>query len=94
MYLHKDATAGKAAGSYSRWSPLRRDGYLWVAKWEVVVDRDDKITPPSKTDQWVQPARPVQLIALWVCGRTAEQMINGDEMALKWDPQMEANPFA
>ena len=94
VYLHKDATARKAAGSYSRWSPLFKDGHLWIAKWEAVVDRDDIITTLSRTDQWVQPARSVQLIALWVCGRTAEQMINGDEMALKWDPQMEANPFA
>ena len=93
VYVHGDATAEKAAGIYSRWSPICGDGYFWLARWEVRVNRLDKITPQGKTDQWVQPARAVQLVALWVCGRSAEQMEYGDEMALKWDPQMEANPF-
>jgi len=93
VYVHGDPTAGKAAGSYSRWSPLCGDGHYWLARWEVRVNRHDKITPQGRTDQWVQPAHAVQLVALWVCGRSAEQMEYGDEMALKWDPQMEANPF-
>ena len=92
VYVHKDDTAKKAE-FYMRWSPLCGDGYFWAAKWEVRVDRYDHIKPPGKTDQWIQPAHAVQLIALWVCGRSAEHMQFSAELALKWDPTMEANPL-
>eukprot|EP00969_Alexandrium_andersonii_P190740 8425979-Alexandrium_andersonii.AAC.1 len=45
-----------------RYTPLCRNGILWSAKWEVRVDRSDRIAVKN-TDQWVQPERSVQLVA-------------------------------
>ena len=44
------------------------------------------------TDQWVQRAYGVKLIALWICARTPADMYPGDPFSPAWDPDLEANP--
>jgi len=67
---------------------------LWAAKWEVRVDRGECVRVPRKTDQWVQRARGVMLVALWLCGRTPSEMQEGDAVLPAWDPELEANPLS
>merc|ERR1712048_434919 len=67
VYVHKDGTKHKA-GNYTRFVHLCQDGVFWCAKWEVRVDRSDRV-PVRNTDQWVQEERSVRLAALWLCGR-------------------------
>jgi len=57
------------------------------------VDRSDRVVAKG-TDQWVQEERSVRLVALWLCGRRAEDLEVGWEVSRCWDPQMEANPFS
>merc|ERR1712039_81527 len=59
---------------------------------ELLVDRNSAVKATTKTDQWVQPANTVRLVALWVCARTAADMQDGDAVAPSWDPLLEANP--
>ena len=73
VHCHNDGTQHKANG-YMRWVPLCLDDVFWGAKFEVLVDRNHCATVARKTDQWVQRARGVQLGALWVCGRVAQEM--------------------
>ena len=91
VYLHKDGTA-KKAGFYMRFVPLCNDGVFWGALWEVWVDREDKVTVPQKTDQWVQQERSVRLAALWLAGATYEGMNPGWEVVESWNPKLECNP--
>ena len=35
----------------------------------------------AETDQWAQKSKPVRLAALWLCGRTASHMIEGDAIS-------------
>lgn len=91
VYVHKDSTSHKAE-NYVRFVPLCGDGIFWGAKWEVRVDRADRVQVPRKTDQWVQRARSVRLAALWVCGRSSAEMRNGDAVSPVWLPELEANP--
>ena len=44
------------------------------------------------TDQFIYKARGVHLKALWLCGRTADQMRQGDPVSRRWDAELEANP--
>merc|ERR1712137_534984 len=92
VYFHKDDTAAKAE-NYVRFVPLFKDGTFWASKWEVRVNRDERVIVPRKTDQWVQSASSVRLIALWLCGRTANELENSTEVALSWQPEQEANPL-
>lgn len=94
VYVHKDET-GEKAEYYSRFIPLRRDGVFWSVKWEVMVDRSDRV-PLRKigTDQWAQNSRSVRLVALWVCGRTHDSMKDGLSIAECWRPELEANPVS
>jgi len=92
VYVHKDATSHKAQ-NYIRFVPLcKNSGVFWAAMWEVCVDRKDHVKVSRKTDQWVQPARAVHLVALWLCGRTTAEMRKGDQVSLAWRPKLEANP--
>ena len=91
VYVHKERTSKKAE-NYIRFTPLCGDGVFWAAKWELRVDREDRVIVPRKTDQWVQRARSVHLAALWVCGRAKEDMREGDEVSQRWVPELEANP--
>ena len=64
VYLHKDATSHKAE-NYCRFVPLcKGTGVFWAAKWEVRVNRKDRVKVRQKTDQWVQRARAVKLAGL------------------------------
>ena len=91
VYVHKDSTRDKAE-NYIRFVPLMCDGVFWAVKWEVRANRQDFVPNPG-SDQWVQPARSIQLAALWVCGRNAAQMQNGHAVSWEWKPLKEANPF-
>eukprot|EP00928_Gymnodinium_smaydae_P038365 TRINITY_DN26484_c0_g1_i1.p1 TRINITY_DN26484_c0_g1~~TRINITY_DN26484_c0_g1_i1.p1 ORF type:complete len:925 (+),score=154.82 TRINITY_DN26484_c0_g1_i1:69-2843(+) len=93
VYVHKDGTAHKAE-HYMRFVPLCDDGVFWAAKWEVRVDRSVKVKVQRQTDQWVQREEGVKLAALWICGRTANQMRDGDSVSKSWHPDLEANPSA
>ena len=90
VYVHKDSTAHKV-GNYTRFVPLCSDGIFWAAKWELQVDRSDRV-PAGKTDQWVQEERSVRLVAFWLCGKTHQDMQDGSEVCEVWDPLLEANP--
>ena len=81
------------ADNYIRFVPLCGDGVFWAAKWEVVVNRDDRVKVVRRTDQWVQPAEGVRLMALWLCGRNCKDMRQSDELSVSWDPELEANPM-
>jgi hypothetical protein len=90
VYFHKDGTAAKVA-NYMRFVHLFGDGVFWAAKWEVRVDRTDRVSK-SGTDQWVQKERSVRLAALWLLGRRHENMERSDEVVRFWNPLHEANP--
>ena len=66
--------------------------FFGALKWEVLVRRTDRVKPFHATDHWVQPARPIRLVAFWCCGRTAKEMMPGDAYAIAWNPFLEANP--
>jgi len=91
VYVHQDNTAAKAE-NYMRWTPLCGDGVFWAAKWEVRVKLDTKLATGTKTDQWVFPEHGVQLVALWVCGRTPDEMVRGVPVSREWVPSLEARP--
>ena len=90
VYCHGDGNKEKAL-NYTRFVPLCRDGVVWSAKWELRVDRADRVAV-KKTDQWVQPERSVQLAALWVCGKPYADLEAGLEIQECWDGELEANP--
>ena len=92
VYVHKEDLAHKAE-NYSCFCPLFADGTLWSAKWEVHVDRTDKVVPKQKTDQLVQRSRSVRLVALWICGKTIDQIQSNTAVCLRWNGLLEANPF-
>lgn len=91
VYVFKEGTSHKAE-NYIRFVPLCGDGVFWAAKFEVRVDRSQRVKCQRSTDQWVQQEGSVQLVALWVCGRNASTMRFGDNVSPKWDPELEANP--
>jgi hypothetical protein len=90
VYLHRDSNQHKL-WCYQRFVPLLGDGVFWAVRWEVRADRPDWVQK-SGTDQWIQPARSVRLAALWVCGRTANDMEAGKRVSRSWDPELEAHP--
>ena len=92
VYVHRHELAHKAE-NYTCFCPLFGDGVFWAAKWELHVDRADKVVPRGKTDQWIQRSRSVRLVALWLCGKTIDQLENGTLVAVKWNPLLEAHPF-
>ncbi|CAK0837461.1 unnamed protein product [Prorocentrum cordatum] len=93
VYAHRDGLSQKAE-NYLRFAPLCGDGVFWAAKWELLVNRAEAVPKRVKTDQWVHPSKSVRLVALWLCGRTAAEMNDGDAVARRWDPKMEADPLA
>ena len=93
VYLHQDKTRGKAEG-YSPKVDLCGSGVFWSAMFETRVNREDKVRVPRRTDQWVQRARSVKLVALWVFGSRVEDLRAGDSVQESWVPDMEANPFS
>ena len=90
VYVHKDSTQHKA-NNYMCFVPLMGDGVFWAVKWELRVNRQVFVPNPG-SDQWVQPEGSSKLAALWVCGRNAAQMQNGDAVSWQWMPLEEANP--
>lgn len=93
VYVHKEGTSHKAE-NYMRFVSICGDSIFWAAKWELLVDRARKVRAPQHTDQWVQDPSGVRLVALWLCGRTAEQMRAGDAFSREWRPELEANPLS
>lgn len=92
IYVHKDGTASKSE-NYARFVDLCGDQIFWSTKWEVMVDRNRRVKAPVNTDQWIQEAGSVCLVALWVCGRRPEEMALGAAVARKgWCSRLEANP--
>ena len=91
VYVHQDKARHKAEG-YCRWKDLCGDQVFWATMWQVLVDRKQAKKPKRRTDQWVQPEGSVRLTALWLCGRTAEQMQEGTHVDQKWIPTNEAHP--
>ena len=92
VYVHKDGTSHKAE-NYTRYTPLCDDGVFWAAKREVLVDREHhRVRTKRKTDQWVQRSCGVELVALWLCGRTTKDMRPNVPVAKRWEPELEANP--
>lgn len=59
VYLHKDFTKHKAE-NYMRFVPLCQNNVFWAAKWEVRVDRSDRVMVSKPTDQWVQKERSIR----------------------------------
>jgi len=54
----------------------------------------DRAVGRTVGDQWVQPAESVVLRALWVCGRTHEQMTDNSWFWVPpWNPKNEVNPI-
>ena len=91
VYVHKDTTAHKA-DNYTNFCQIFGDGVFWAAKFEVHVDRADKVVPRQRTDQWVQRSRSVRLSALWLCGKTIGELKNGT-CTSAWNGLLEAHPF-
>ena len=100
IYVHHDSTAYKA-DHYIRFIPLFQDGVFWAAKWELRVNRAERVIVTNaggpkkkkkKTDQWVQKEGSVHLEALWLCGRLYEDMEEGVSFMEAWNPLLEANP--
>ena len=98
VYCHKEATSHKAEG-YCNFVPLcvDRDGFwdgiFWAASMELLVDRGQSVTPPRKTDQWIQRAAGVKIVAVWLCGRNSSQMHRQSFITRRWDSKLEANPW-
>ena len=61
---------------------LEHEGLFIAIKWEVMVNRQGHVKVSRSTNQWVQLAYGVKLVALWICGRTADDMCPGDPIAL------------
>ena len=92
VYCFADALVDKVS-FYCPFVEMFRDGSFWCVKLELLVDRKEKArSPPSRvTDQWIQLAHGVQLVALWVCGLTHESM-NPHFRVVPWVPLAEAHP--
>ena len=94
FYCHQQKTAHLAKG-YATFAPLCKDGVYWANMWEVLVDRSQSVpTGRKKENQWVQKAKGVKLVALWVRGRSLLNMRVGHYVAREWDPNLECNPNA
>jgi len=90
IYAHSMKNAIKAE-NYIRFTPLCDDGVMWAAKWEVNVDRSQRIYNKSN-GQWVQAPGSVRLVALWLCGFRYEDMPDGVEVSISWNPKLEGHP--
>jgi hypothetical protein len=92
VYCHDPKMAEKAE-RYMVFELVFSDGAWWGTKLELLVDRErgNKVG-----DQWVQKADSVQMIALWLCGRSHEEMqanLLGCWFEPRpWDPKAEVNP--
>ena len=75
---------------YARFVPLCIDGNFWAATLELLVDPSQKVPAPTK--QHIYKSSGVKIAALWVCGRTPDEMENQARVAREWKPQREANP--
>ena len=83
-------SAGRLA---SACAPLRRDRVFWTVKWEIRVDLSDPERVEShRAGEWLQHQRGIRLAALWVHGRTADQLACGANVQFCWDPLLEAHP--
>ena len=93
VYIHGEHSKNKAEG-YARFVSLTQSGIFWSATWELRVDRSDRV-PLSKSsrDQWAQTEKSCRLAALWVRGRSIEEMESGWPLATHWIPEHEGNPI-
>ena len=91
IYCHKHATR---CASYTPYMPLADDGIFWAVVCELLVDRNFRVSPPRKTDQWIQQDGSVIITAIWFHGVNANQMTYGSKTFPAWNPLMEANPTA
>ena len=91
VYLHSDESYSKAE-AYSNFVPLFEDGIFWSVVIETSVNRLLKKTAGRRTDQWIQPSHSVAITAIWICGRTYDDMYNNSRTRLRWYPLQEANP--
>ena len=73
VYCHSagDESTGKKdtskkTSSYMIHVNMFNDDVFYAARWELYVDRNRKVKPPKKTDQWIQPMESVDMVALWV----------------------------
>jgi hypothetical protein len=91
VYSHGDNLRHKAE-HYIRFMPLCGDGVYWAAQLELLVDPRHRVNPGERTDQWIHRAEGVQIVAVWVCGRTMDTLVPCDEIGEAWVPELEANP--
>ncbi|CAE7579178.1 unnamed protein product [Symbiodinium sp. CCMP2592] len=91
VYLHRDSLQHKVE-NYMRWIPLCGDGLFWAAKWEVVYAPSGSNKHGKRTDQVIQSAESVELVALWLSVRSENMLPDGTAVQAKWTPAREANP--
>lgn len=90
VYVYKDAVAYKAE-PYTHFVNLNSDGVLWGCKWELRVDREQRVSIKHK-DMWCQREEGIRLAALWLCGRTEAEMDSRVCVSRRWRPEVEAHP--
>ncbi|CAE7215921.1 unnamed protein product [Symbiodinium sp. CCMP2592] len=91
VYLHRDSLQHKVE-NYMRWIPLCGDGLFWAAKWEVVYAPSGSNKHGKRTDQVIQSAESVELVALWLSVRSENMLPEGTAVQATWTPAREANP--
>ena len=92
VYLHKDATQGKAE-HYLRFVQLPPCSVCGqsIGKWQLFVPTMFALN--GVTDQWIQSAQTVELVAILVCASEAEEMVPSSLAPRPWDPMKEASPM-
>ena len=92
VYCHKDCQRARTE-FYMCFMPLFGDDVFWAAQFELLVDRRRPVPLKRGTDQWASRSDALKITALWMCGRTTEQMKFGDTVTLDgWNPSAEVNP--
>ena len=91
VYSHTD---WKKATTYARWTRFRGNSAWFRVFLELVTDRNDRVVPKKKTDQWITKSlRSTHLFAVWFQIRTDDQMASGEEVAVRlFDERLEALP--
>ena len=81
----------KKAVNYTRVTPLCDNGLMWLAKWDVKVDKSQQVRNTTN-EQLVQAPGSVQLVALRLCGYRYEELPNGVQVSRAWNPALEGPP--
>ena len=91
VYLHSDEFRHKAEWYAPYLAVLPH--VFWKVLIEASVDRSRKRKPQRKTDQWIQPAESVELVAVWLRIKSANDMGPDDWYGIDgWNPDDERNP--